>query len=156
MIELLLVRHGEALAKEEDPARPLTPRGQSEVTQVAARLVRLGVGVDYIVHSGKLRAAQTADLLAEWLAPSRGVGELTGLDPHAEPGLARASIEARSGKLAVVGHLPHLGRLASLLVVGDADKGIVTLGSAAALGLVLGPDGWRVRLLVVPEPRAGS
>ena len=43
-----------------------------------------------------------------------------------------------------------------VLVVGDADRGIVTLGSAAALGLGLEPDGWRVRLLVVPEPRAGS
>jgi phosphohistidine phosphatase len=153
-MELLLVRHGEAAPKEEDPLRPLTSLGRSEVAQVAARLARLGVSVDYIVHSGKRRAEQTAELLAEWLAPGRGVGVLDGLDPQAEPGLARTSIEAMSGGLAVVGHLPHLERLAALLVVGDPERGVVTLAGAAALGLVRGPDGWRVRFLVIPEPPA--
>ncbi|HDD66024.1 MAG TPA: phosphohistidine phosphatase SixA, partial [Nitrososphaeria archaeon] len=62
-MKVYLVQHGEAKREEEDPARPLTEEGKREVEDVARFLAELGVRVDRILHSGKLRAAQTANIL---------------------------------------------------------------------------------------------
>ena len=61
---LYLVQHGEATKETEDPARPLTEHGRQEVVKVARALARVRLGVSVIAHSGKLRARQTAELLA--------------------------------------------------------------------------------------------
>ena len=50
-LRLYLIQHGEAKREEEDHLRPLTDRGREEVEGVAS----VGVSVDEVVHSGKLR-----------------------------------------------------------------------------------------------------
>ena len=62
-MELYLMQHGEARAKEEDPDRPLTDAGQATVERVAQRAAGLGLRVDAIYHSGILRARQTAEIV---------------------------------------------------------------------------------------------
>ena len=57
---LYLVQHGEAVGESVDPNRPLSAHGRATVEQVAACAARLGLKVDQIRHSGKLRAEQTA------------------------------------------------------------------------------------------------
>ena len=59
------MQHGEALAAEVDPVRPLSDRGQESVMAVAGHAAVRGVRIDRIVHSGKVRAEQTALILAE-------------------------------------------------------------------------------------------
>ena len=64
-MKLYLVQHGEAHAKNVDPERPLTERGHGDVARLAAFLSRAGVRVERVIHSGKLRAEQTAGVLAK-------------------------------------------------------------------------------------------
>ena len=51
----------------------------------------------------------------------------------------------------LVGHLPHLARLASLLLVGDVGRSIVTFRLGALVGLEQGPEGWSVWLALPPS-----
>src|SRR3989442_4166078 len=68
-MDCYLVQHGEATPEQDDPARPLTDRGRREVEPVAEAAKRSGVGIAEIVHSGKIRAPQTAELLAAARSP---------------------------------------------------------------------------------------
>lgn len=67
MMRLYLVQHGEAKKEEEDPLRPLSERGREDVQRVAKYVEKLDIKASIIFHSGKLRAKQTAEILAEKL-----------------------------------------------------------------------------------------
>ena len=83
-MKLYLVQHGEAKSKDEDEKRPLTDQGRQGVERVAAFLKGAGVETKRVIHSGKLRAEQTAEILAN-LAPSprRRAGGQTTLSSRA-------------------------------------------------------------------------
>ncbi len=151
MLEFYLVRHGEAKPDTEDPARPLSDRGREEVQRVARHAATLGLEVAEILHSGKLRARQTAAILAEHLSPRRGVREAEGLAPNDDPSVARAELEAAQEPLMLVGHLPHLSRLTSALLVGDPEREVIQLGIAAIACLVRIDAGFRLLWILTPE-----
>ena len=88
-MRLYFLRHGEADWPDwagKDDHRPLTITGREEIRQVAKFLVRLNAGVDLMLTSPLPRAAQTADIAAEYLkvgvrkenllAPGFGIGAL--------------------------------------------------------------------------------
>lgn len=149
------MQHGEATAAEVDPERPLTQQGAAHVRAVAAHAAAAGVRVERIVHSGKLRAEQTASLLAEPLHCLR-VDAVVGLKPGDSAEAARKALlpGSASGSLAVVGHLPFLDRFASLLVTGDADAGVLAFRNAALVKLVPSearPGRFRIAWVLPPE-----
>lgn len=130
------MQHGEALSADVDPERPLSEQGRSTVAAVAAHASACGVRLDRIVHSGKLRAEQTAAILAAELACA-DVGAVPGLAPNDDV-RAAASVHAdpgQQGSLAVVGHLPFLDRFASLLVAGDAAAHVVAFRNGGLVRL---------------------
>lgn len=52
----------------------------------------------------------------------------------------------------IVGHLPHLGKLASLLVRGDTEKAVVQFQQGGVVCLAQGDEGdWTITWMVVPE-----
>ena len=71
-MEVYLVQHGEAKREEEDPARPLTGRGKREAEGVARAAERAGLAPAEILHSGKRRAQETAEIFAARLKPLPG------------------------------------------------------------------------------------
>ena len=146
-----LVRHGEAKAGAEDPARPLSDRGIEEVQRVARHAAALGLEVAEIRHSGKLRARQTAGILGEHLKPRLGTREVEGLAPSDDPTKARVELEVAKEPLMLVGHLPHLSRLASALLVGDPEKEIISLGIASVVCFARSEAGFRLSWLLTPE-----
>ena len=156
-MELYLVQHGEAASEQEDPLRPLTDRGRQEVERVARAVARLRLALDLsaIFHSGKLRAQETADIIAEHLQPARGTSALDGLAPKDDPQIACRLVEQASTPLMLVGHLPHLSRLASLLVIGDPAREVIAfrMGAIVCLGRPDGASGAasRVRWILTPE-----
>jgi phosphohistidine phosphatase len=150
-MELFLVQHGEAKPEQEDPERPLSDRGRADVERTARAAARIGLEVGAIRHSGKLRARQTAEILARELKPAGGVSELPGLAPKDDPAAARRAVEALSAPLMLVGHLPHLSRLASSLLVGDPEKEIVAFQMGGIVRLVETDGRWRVRFALTPE-----
>jgi len=123
--ELYLVQHGKAKSEQEDPQRGLTDEGRQEVDRVASLLASAGVVLDRIEHSGKVRAKQTAELFAAKLHPRQGIRERPGLAPTDDPGPLARDLRDETGCLMLVGHLPHLARLASVLLAGSPEPALV-------------------------------
>ncbi len=150
-MNVYLVQHGDAKPETEDPARPLTDQGRVDVELVARRAAALALQVAEIRHSGKLRARQTAEILADHLRPPHGIRETAGLAPMDEPGTAKVEVEAARAPLMLVGHLPHLSRLASLLLVGDAGRELVRFRNGAIVCLIRTESGWALLWVLTPE-----
>lgn len=112
-----LVQHGLAFTKEADPGRGLTPEGAARVRLIAEVAAQYRVQVGRIEHSGKQRAQQTAEILAEVLRPRGGTVARDGLNPMdmVEP-LGAECLPA--AQVMLVGHLPFMERLASYLTTG--------------------------------------
>jgi len=149
-MRIYLVQHGEAKRKEEDPARPLTEKGRSEVERVGRFLARIGVRIDRILHSGKLRAAQTAELMAKYVKPMERIEAVDGLDPLADPRIWAERLDKSEHDLMLVGHLPHLKRLASLLLTGRDDLEIVRFRYAGVVCLEK-DETWSILWIIRPD-----
>lgn len=150
------MQHGAATSAEEDPSRPLTAAGRAGVDRVASRARTAGVRVDRCLHSGKLRAEQTARILGDAVGAS--VETRAGLDPSdpVQPIADWLQAQARvapGSAIAVVGHLPFLDRLASLLVAGRVDAHAVAFQNAALVRLVPKVDapGFAVAWILSPD-----
>jgi phosphohistidine phosphatase len=149
---LYLVQHGKATTEEENPERPLTQEGVVDVRKVVEVASSLAtIDVDRIVHSGKTRARQTAELWAS--AVGAPLEAADGLAPNDEPSVwaDRLTAEpARSVGLMLVGHMPHLSGLAGLLVAGDAGRAVVAFRPGGLVALEGADDGWSVGLVLPP------
>jgi len=151
-MRLYLVRHGEAKPKSEDPDRHLTKAGAADVQRVAAFLKGLGLEVDAIWHSPKTRARETAEILASAVAAEEGLVEHSGLAPNDPVGPICKRVEAGSRRLMIVGHLPHLEKLAAALVLGDEQAKALAFPTAAVACLLRKDEGgWLLEWLVTPD-----
>lgn len=105
-----------------DPNRSLTDDGRRAIERVVTFLAPLNLQLDRIEHSDKLRARQTAEVLAASLRPANGAVETPGLAPtdDVEPVRQRLQQESHNGML--VGHLPFLSKLASRLLGLEAER----------------------------------
>jgi phosphohistidine phosphatase len=113
---------------------------------------RLHVQVRQIFHSDKTRAQSTAKVLARYLQPSAGVSEASGLVPLDDPEIWASRIAKMDEDILLVGHLPHLGRLATLLMGGDKEKSVINFQMGGVVRLRRMEAGqWAVDWMVVPE-----
>jgi phosphohistidine phosphatase len=147
---LFLVRHGDAVEKEQDPDRPLNEQGRQAVERIASWATAAGVRPDEILHSGKLRAAQTAEILAAQLQPARGTARRDGLNPNDDVATIAEWVADADATVMLVGHLPFLGRLVAQLVVGDADCNVVQFAAGGLVALVREDDEWVIAYVVDP------
>ena len=146
-----LVRHGEAKSELEDPAKPLSNHGREDILRVARCAASIGLEVAEIRHSDRLRARQTAEILAEYLVPRLGIREAEGLAPGDEPDRVRAELEAAREPLMLVGHLPNLSRLASALLLGEAKGELIRLQMASIVCLERTDMGFRLIWILTPD-----
>jgi len=153
-MNVYLVQHAEAKAKDVDPDRPLSERGRRDAGRVAAVAGRLGIEVDQIRHSGKLRAEQTARILGEALSPRQGVVAVEGLGPVDDVEPVANDLDTASAPVMLVGHLPFMERLIGELVVGDPDEAIVDVQNAAITCLSENDGAWQVSWILTPEMAA--
>ncbi len=120
-MDLYLIRHAVALDAapgQSDDARPLSEAGVQKFCDVVRGLKHLGVRLDRLYHSPKLRAIQTAELLVPLLD-----GE-TVVTPYlaAEPGQALLkTLEGTS--VGLVGHEPWMSDLCAWLLIGQPKGG---------------------------------
>ena len=151
-MKIYLVQHGEAVAKEVDPERPLTEQGMTDVQRVARALKHAGVEVKRVIHSGKLRAKQTAEILAAEIAPMLQLETSDLINPNDNPGAFDLQTAGGSMDTMVVGHLPFMAKLVSHLVTGDDDNILVAYqpGSIVCLELIE-KDDWQINWMVRPE-----
>ena len=150
-MRLALVQHGQAKPQEADAQRPLTPQGRQDVQKVAAFLKPLRLGVAAVWHSGKTRAAQTAEILAQAVAAERGVLQQDGLAPNDPVAPVAEMLSKTTADLMIVGHMPFMGKLAAALLTGDESAGLIAFQQGGVLCLQRGDDGrWQVAWMIVP------
>jgi phosphohistidine phosphatase len=140
-MRIFLVRHGEAAPPAAGGERPLTDAGRGDVERLARWCAGNGVRPVSIVHSGILRAAQTAAILADALAPPGGVRAVRGLAPDDDPRMQRDELVHADADVLVVTHLPFVGELAAALT-GAA--GALPFATAELAILERSPGGFRV------------
>jgi phosphohistidine phosphatase len=149
------MQHGEATTEADNPQRPLTDAGRANVQRVAGRARAAGVRVSHCVHSEKLRAEQTARLLVHEIGADASVVARAGLAPNdAVNPIAEWLRDLRDREsLAIVGHLPFLDRLTSLLVAADEDAHVLRfrMGGLVKLEPKDGRDGFSVAWVLAPE-----
>lgn len=144
-----LVQHGTAASKEEDPERPLTEDGRKEIEAVMLLMLQFGaITASRVVHSGKRRARETAELIAEKLDAE--VAEEDGLAPDDDPSIWAARLHSADRDLVVVGHLPHLERLAGLLLCGDPEGRVVRFANGGIVCLTGEADRWSLQWAITP------
>lgn len=82
-MRIYLAQHSSAIAKEVDPGRPLSEEGRGgDLGRLARSLEGAGVRVGQVLHSGELRAEQTATLLGSVLLPTVRAQARAGLSPN--------------------------------------------------------------------------
>lgn len=144
-MRVYLVRHGEAAASHGSAKRSLTQRGRKETEKVAEFVGRIGVRVQSICHSGKLRAQQTAEILAERVDSAQGVMMAEGLMPDDDPKSLGRELGSATEDIMLVGHLPFMSRLASTLLTGDEAVEFFRFQPSSVLCLErTAEDGWQV------------
>lgn len=117
---IYLVQHGISLPKDEDPERGLSAEGIREVKLIAGVAANYKISVQTIIHSGKKRARETAELLGEALHPAGGILSAQGLAPMDDVIAKGAELDVDSDMM-LVGHLPFMQKLASFLVTGSTE-----------------------------------
>ena len=156
-MKLYLARHGLALDSDVDPQRSLSEQGKAEVQLVAGQLSGAGVRVTRVWHSGKARAQQTAGLLARRLAPGAAVQAITGLAPNDPVDEFAVDADVWQEDTLVVGHLPFMGRLMSLLLTGNEDRLRSQFPAAGVACLERDATGsWVLHWLLGPAQCAGG
>ena len=151
-MRIYLTQHGLALPKDVDPDRPLSKQGREDVRRLAEFLDKAGVQVGQVLHSGKTRAKQTAEMLAEALLPDGRPQEHAGLGPKDPLEKVSPEIAFWSVDTLIVGHLPYLGRLASLLLAADPDRPLLAFQPGTMACLEKDAEGhWVLAWMIRPE-----
>ena len=151
-MELYLVRHAVAVAREQDfaePDRPLTAEGTASFEAVVGGLKNLGIKLDRVYHSPWLRAIQTAELLSPLLQGESVVH--AGLIATPGPELLA---DLQGEQVALVGHRPWLNELLALMVTGNPDLGehfVLKKGGIAHLSGEVVPGGMSLLALLTPK-----
>lgn len=151
-MSLYLVQHGKSLSKEMDPDRPLSEEGKTTVRRTAKTAAEYHIRVSQIIHSGKTRARQTAEIISKYIKPESGIRESAGLNPKDDV-YPIASTMKGAENIMLVGHLPFMERLVSLLITGTTEHTVVKFQNGGIVCLDQDPEKstWYVKWMVMPE-----
>lgn len=148
-MRILLVRHAIAEDREtwaeqsdDDGLRPLTADGRDKMRRVARGLAALEPSVDLIASSPLVRAKETAEILAAaW--GGKEISTISHLAPGADRRVLGAWLARRRGEelVALVGHEPDLGELATAWLTGSGNSFLAfKKGGAALVEFPRGPE----------------
>ena len=150
-MKLYLVQHGQAMAKEQDQERALSEQGRQDINRLGQFLQQAGIRVERVIHSGKLRARQTAEALAEAVAPGLEP-EVSGLlGPNDNPKAFDWQSESWDRDTLVVGHLPFMAKLVAHLVAEDERLPLVAFLPGSLVCLQRNDGHWQIAWMLRPE-----
>ena len=118
-MQVLIIRHADAENEAKtDELRPLSAKGKTDMRENAQGLKKIMPQIDRIAHSPLVRAQQTAEIIAqvysatplEILPPLAPGHSMTAILTYLQQQSPTASV------IALVGHEPTLGQLASWLL----------------------------------------
>lgn len=153
---LYLIRHAIA---EEHPSQPhlgddgriLTAVGREKFAHQVIGLRRLEMTFARVVHSPKLRAVETAQLLSPLSSTTESLPWL-GLPPG--PELLNWLANQPDSSIALVGHQPWLGQLCAWLVTGNPGQDAAFPFKKGGVSILEGnPQPGQMQLTAVLPPR---
>ena len=151
-MKLYLLQHGDALPDEVNPERPLSKLGREDVKRLAEFVGNHGILVMHVYHSGKMRARETAEIVAARMATGVKIEATTGLNPNdpVEPWVKQ--INNWQEDTLLVGHMPFMGRLAAYLLSGNSSSQFVAFKPGSMLCLERDESGdWAIAWMLRPE-----
>jgi len=125
-MKVYLVHHVDALSKEQDPQRHISPKGREQADRLGARLRALGIAPAKILHSDKQWTIDTAERIAAKLGLENRTAKTAypiNTDDPVAPFIAE--IKASAGDVMMCGHIDYLLRAASQLVCGSEKNKVV-------------------------------
>jgi phosphohistidine phosphatase len=149
-LNLYILQHGEAVPKQVDPGRPLSDNGVRDIRMLAMHMKKMDVRLENVLHSGKLRAEQSARLITEVLSPEIEMMQADGLNPGDDPSEVLKVIEHMTGNILVASHMPLVSRLCSMLLTGSADTEFASL-PGTLFCLEKNQDKWRLAYMLRPD-----
>ncbi|NGX61453.1 MAG: 2,3-bisphosphoglycerate-dependent phosphoglycerate mutase [Chlamydiae bacterium] len=150
-MKFFLVRHGEALPSALNPDPPLSPIGREETAKVGAFLAPFTEEIDQVIHSGKKRAKETAEILVEKAGISTKPVEREGLKPNDPVPSFVEDIEFGEQNLLIVGHLPFLEKLVSYLTLQQEEASVVNFAASSLICLEGEGSQWRISWMISPD-----
>lgn len=149
-MNLYILQHGEAVPKEIDPERPLSEHGNRDIRILARHMQNMGVQLGNVFHSGKLRAEQSARLIAETLSPEIQPVQTEGLNPNDDPAVIIGVIEQLNENILIATHMPFVSRLCSTLLTGTTDAEFASI-PGTLFCLEKADNKWRLAYMLTPD-----
>ena len=151
-MRLYLTRHGDAQAPTQGGQPPLSANGRSEIEHLAKQLQQHKIDPAKILHSTKLRARQTAQIIAETLNMSERLSASEDLAPDDAIDPMLQKIAETQEELMLVSHLPFLPALAAELLGAKKSAYTVDFNTGSTLCLERNPNGhWKILWLITPS-----
>jgi len=138
MVNLVIMRHGEAVAQSsQDSQRQLNARGEAEVSQMAQWLAKIYPQFDYVLASPYVRTQQTAQLMLAQQGSSTQFHTLPELVPDGDCQQVQLYVDALlsqqpDARMLLVSHMP----LVSFLVETFTRSGNTPIFDTAALACI--------------------
>ncbi len=153
--QIYFAQHGLAVSKTDNPDRPLSTAGIRQTETIARQLQLSGTAVAVILHSGKLRALQTAQIFAAELKLST-ISTCEFLSANDDVAILAKHLKTDSAinNTLYIGHLPHLEKLVSFLIIGKESPSIIRYQNSAVACLQKSETSYQLRWYVTPETLA--
>lgn len=148
-MKIYLMRHGEA--DQSEPKNPLTPNGKNQIEHIANFLEKANLQIELIFHSSKLRAEQTAQIVAKHCHLKNSLHLHEHLKPLDSIDIVAYEIQQSSKSTLFVGHMPFMGKLASKLITGEENHDVTTFHTGSIICLEKLNHFWSIQWALYPE-----
>ena len=154
-MKLYCVRHCEALNSDVDPERSLSEQGLQDAAKLADHIKQRNIIIPTVMHSGIKRASQTAEFIAASCGSEELIADRELLDDQAEVLRVVDEIKLWNQDTALVGHMPYMSNLVSVLVM-DSEDGVnphlLTYAPGTMVCLARSAEGrWVIDWIIKPE-----
>jgi phosphohistidine phosphatase len=155
---LHLLRHADAGDPEAwdrpDAERPLSDKGRKQSKRLGEHLAAVGFRADVFITSPKVRAAQTAEIVAEPLKTNVAIDERLAGSLDVDVVEAILSDAGDPGRVVIVGHDPEFSELLSILAGAELEmkKGAL---ATVEVDRPLRAGAGRLRWLIPPDALKG-
>lgn len=150
-MKIYLVRHGEYLSSDMNADQSLSEKGRKETADIAHLLKEMNFEISEIRHSVKKRAKDTAEILFEAIDSNSKLIQTEGLKPSDPIEPLLEEILAADNNLMVVGHLPYLEKLLTVLLFGEERESPVDLCNSCVICLEGEKRDWKIAWMISPK-----
>ncbi len=151
-MRLYIVQHGDSLPEDIDPDRSLSDRGRADIQRLTEWLSSHNVQIAQILHSGKTRAKETAEILRPLLTSPGQIYEGRGLAPNDSPETFLHQLRDTEKDTLVAGHMPFVARVVSQALTGAPDRQLVKFVPGSVVGIERSDRAsWRLFMFARPE-----